>query len=61
MRQRVDCAILKDLSLLDFAVNRRPFLFKNRQAVFGARSPHNTAALQHPVNGILHICIGVEL
>lgn len=52
---------LNNLSLLDFAVNRRPFLFKNRKAVFGARSTDNIAALQHPVDGILHICVGVEL
>ncbi len=52
---------LINLSLLDFAVNRQPFLFKNRQAVLRARSPHNIAAFQHPVDGILHICVGVDL
>lgn len=52
---------MNDLPLLDFGVNRCPLLLKNRHAVFGVRSTDNIAALQHPVDGVLHICVSVEL
>lgn len=52
---------LNDLPLLDFAVDRRPFLLEHGQAVLCARSADHIADLQHPVDGILHIRVGVEL
>lgn len=52
---------MNDLPLLDFGVNGCPFLLKDRHAVLGARSADNVAALQHPVDGVLHICVRVEL
>lgn len=52
---------MHDLPLLDFAVHGCPFLLKDRQAVLGARAADHVAALQHPVDGVLHIRVRVEL
>lgn len=52
---------VNNLPLLDFAVHGGPFLIEDRQAVLSARATDHVVALKHPVDGILHICVCVDL